>query len=274
MGQANSSRERQKSGEIPTCSPGRESQAFTFEKRPNKLLYQTSGDDDDYTKGFDISSSSGMGDLGKSTPHSFAGEEFPEDDQAQTPKVLPTVFKWDGGGKNVYITGTFSNWKTIPMVKSHGDFVTIVDLPEGEHQYKFLVDGEWMHDPSEPMTDNGIGSKNNVISVKKSDFEVFDALDIDSINVSGSQAADYGQEIPVLRVQDKSTPPILPPHLLQVILNKDTPLSCEPTLLPEPNHVMLGHLYALSIKDGVMVLSATHRYRKKYVTTLLYKPIS
>lgn len=48
---------------------------------------------------------------------------------------------------------------------------------------------------------------------------------------------------------------------------------CEPTLLPEPNHVMLNHLYALSIKDGVMVLSATHRYRKKYVTTLLYKPI-
>lgn len=30
---------------------------------------------------------------------------------------------------------------------------------------------------------------NQVISVKKSDFEVFDALDIDSINVSGSQAA-------------------------------------------------------------------------------------
>lgn len=50
-------------------------------------------------------------------------------------------------------------------------------------------------------------------------------------------------------------------------------IQCEPTLLPEPNHVMLNHLYALSIKDGVMVLSATHRYRKKYVTTLLYKPI-
>lgn len=27
------------------------------------------------------------------------------------------------------------------------------------------------------------------------------------------------------------------------------------------------------LQDGVMVLSATHRYRKKYVTTLLYKPI-
>ncbi len=52
-------------------------------------------------------------------------------------------------------------------------------------------------------------------------------------------------------------PPILPPHLLQVILNKDTPLSCEPTLLPMPNHVLLNHMYALSIKDRVMVMSAT-----------------
>lgn len=47
----------------------------------------------------------------------------------------------------VYISGTFTEWKTLPMVKSHGDFVTIIDLPEGEHQYKFFVDGEWKHDP-------------------------------------------------------------------------------------------------------------------------------
>ncbi|CAG2063629.1 unnamed protein product, partial [Timema podura] len=77
---------------------------------------------------------------------------------------VPTVFKWEGGGRQVLISGTFSNWKTLPMVKSHtapskylvshatscrshGDFVTIIDLPEGEHQYKFYVDGEWRHDP-------------------------------------------------------------------------------------------------------------------------------
>jgi hypothetical protein len=32
-------------------------------------------------------------------------------------KRLPTMFKWDGGGKEVYISGTFTNWKPIPMVK-------------------------------------------------------------------------------------------------------------------------------------------------------------
>lgn len=31
--------------------------------------------------------------------------------------VLPTVFKWEGGGRNVMISGTFSDWKVLPMVK-------------------------------------------------------------------------------------------------------------------------------------------------------------
>lgn len=61
--------------------------------------------------------------------------------------ALPTVLRWDGGGKNVMISGTFTKWKPIPMVRSHGNFVTIIDLPEGDHQYKFCVDGEWKHDP-------------------------------------------------------------------------------------------------------------------------------
>lgn len=45
-----------------------------------------------------------------------------------------------------------------------------------------------------------------------------------------------------------SGPPILPPHLLQVILNNPNVNSGDSTLLPQPNHVMLNHLYALSIK--------------------------
>lgn len=207
------------------------------------------------------------------------------DNREKEDKLLPTVFKWEGGGKEIFVSGTFNNWKTkIPLAKSHGDFYTIIDLPEGEHQYKFYVDGQWMHNASEASTSNTLGTLNNVVTVKKSDFEVFEALALDSHSVtnknkhstelSSSPPGEYSQEVPVRKPGEKqSGPPILPPHLLQVILNKDTPAHCEPTLLPEPNHVMLNHLYALSIKDGVMVLSATHRFRKKYVTTLLYKPI-
>ncbi|XP_060762143.1 5'-AMP-activated protein kinase subunit beta-2 [Neoarius graeffei] len=197
------------------------------------------------------------------------------------PQDRPTVIRWAGGGKDVYISGSFDNWSTkIPLNKSHNDFVAILDLPEGEHQYKFFVDGQWLHDPSKPVVTSQMGTINNLIEVKKSDFEVFDALQVDSLecsdtsDLSSSPPGPYGQEVYMFRPEERfKAPPILPPHLLQVILNKDTNVSCDPALLPEPNHVMLNHLYALSIKDGVMVLSATHRYKKKYVTSLLYKPI-
>ncbi|XP_014774820.1 5'-AMP-activated protein kinase subunit beta-2 isoform X4 [Octopus bimaculoides] len=189
-------------------------------------------------------------------------------------KCLPTVFRWEGAAKEVCLSGSFNNWKnTIPLAKSNGDFFTILNLPEGEHQYKFYVDGQWLHDQNEPTVPNSMGTLNNVVVVNKSDFEVFEALAIDSENSGNKRKSDYGQEIPPRRSDKIAGPPFIPPHLLQVILNKDTPAHCEPILLPEPNHVMLNHLYALSIKDGVMVLSTTHRFRKKYVTTLLYKPI-
>jgi len=211
----------------------------------------------------------------------------------------PVVLKWTGASsKHVSVAGSWDGWKKrIPMVKSHDDFTTILNLPEGKHEFKFLVDGAWMCEPNGPKTDNAVGTQNNVLTIDKADFEVFDALDKDlqSTPAGGSELTSgvnqtagsssvsdrdmekskpYGQEIPERRDFEKAHhPPVLPPHLLQVILNKDTPVSCDPNVLPEPNHVMLNHLYALSIKDGVMVLSATHRYRKKYVTTLLYRPI-
>lgn len=53
---------------------------------------------------------------------------------------MPTVFKWDGGGKEVYITGDFSNWKPLKMVESQGDFVTVVDIPEVSFQcFQFFI---------------------------------------------------------------------------------------------------------------------------------------
>jgi len=196
-----------------------------------------------------------------------------------TSRGYPTIFKYTGTGKDVFVCGSFNNWEKIRMMKSQKDFLALIDLPAGEHQYKFFVDEEWTHDPNSPAMTNEMGSKNNYITIQQDDFDAFTALDMDSKAANKGhrrypESDEFAQQVPSLHMfENRSGPPILPPHLLQVILNKDTPLSCEPTLLPEPNHVMINHLYALSIKDGVMVLSSTQRYRKKYVTTLLYKPI-
>ena len=32
---------------------------------------------------------------------------------------------------------------------SREDFTTILELPEGSHEYKFYVDGQWVHDSGE-----------------------------------------------------------------------------------------------------------------------------
>uniref|UniRef100_A0A673YVS0 Protein kinase AMP-activated non-catalytic subunit beta 2 n=1 Tax=Salmo trutta TaxID=8032 RepID=A0A673YVS0_SALTR len=171
-------------------------------------------------------------------------EEPDLDDLVKTgPQSRPTVIRWAGGGKEVYIAGSFNNWgNKIPLNKSHNDFVAILDLPEGEHQYKFFVDGQWVHDPSEPVVTSQLGTINNLIEVKQSDFEVFDALQVDSLestdtsDLSSSPPGPYGQEQYMFRPEERfKAPPILPPHLLQVILNKDTNISVNVFLPQSPS---------------------------------------
>ncbi|VDQ07583.1 unnamed protein product [Trichobilharzia regenti] len=40
----------------------------------------------------------------------------------------------------------------------------------------------------------------------------------------------------------------------RVILNRDTNVQCDPNLLPQPDHVMVNHMYALSIKVSVLLV--------------------
>ncbi|CAF2034405.1 unnamed protein product [Rotaria magnacalcarata] len=211
-------------------------------------------------------------------------------------KTIPVVFKYPASPKDkeALLAGSFTNWKeTIVMVKSENDFVAILDLPEGRHEYKFFIDGRWEYDLNEPSVDDSHSGRNNVVTVKKSDFEVMEALTLDSMAASSSQSSSINKQKPNHPEMARSPPglydhtwppanreefsptdkpPFLPPHLLNIILNQDTAAHYEPALLPEPNHVMLKHLYALSIRDGVMVLSTTARYKQKFVTTCFYKP--
>lgn len=66
-------------------------------------------------------------------------------------------------------------------------------------------------------------------------------------------------------------PPPLPPHLRHIILNKPPQLQ-DTAALPVPQHVALNHLYCTAIKDNMMVLGITQRYKTKFVTTVYYSP--
>ncbi|KAM5441049.1 galactose metabolism-related protein [Microsporum ferrugineum] len=80
----------------------------------------------------------------------------------------------------------------------------------------------------------------------------------------------YHQAANVIR--DSRAPPMLPLFLARSILNSTTPMKDDNSVLNYPNHTVLNHLATSSIKNGVLATSVTTRYKRKYVTTILYKP--
>ena len=80
--------------------------------------------------------------------------------------IVPTVFRWEHGGRNVFLTGTFNNWeRQIPMHKSGNDFTYVHNLKRGKHAFKFIVDDEWRFAPDQPTIADVEGHINNFIDV-------------------------------------------------------------------------------------------------------------
>ncbi|KAL2139609.1 hypothetical protein VTI28DRAFT_4918 [Corynascus sepedonium] len=76
----------------------------------------------------------------------------------------------------------------------------------------------------------------------------------------------------VLATEKLPSPPGLPGFLSKPILNAATPRKDDNSVLTQPNHTVLNHLATSSIKNNVLAVSATTRYKSKYVTTIMYKP--
>jgi len=221
--------------------------------------------------------------------------------------TVPTVFRWEHGGRQVYITGTFNGWsRQIPMHRSGNDFTYIHNLKRGKHAFKFIVDDEWRFAPDQPTVADIEGRINNFIDV--TDFKPYTgdrefekekaAADYGFISddeeettpaTSGSDGKDssgdgssnlnagpdkdgevFSQTMPDMDEYTKEPPP-LPPHLRHIILNKPPQLQ-DTAALPVPQHVALNHLYCTAIKDNMMVLGITQRYKTKFVTTVYYSP--
>ncbi|KAI8329303.1 hypothetical protein BC941DRAFT_518804 [Chlamydoabsidia padenii] len=229
-----------------------------------------------------------------------------KDKQTSTELGVPTIITWTQGGNNVYVTGTFNGWKhKIKLVKSTHDFNTVVDLPLGTHRLKFIVDDEWKCSNDMETATDPDGNLVNYLQVMDEEDDLGqDALFNTTLNHDGrtTPTEDYTTTIPQelltlseamqqptetkkdgMDPQQKKTilewerkqpqPPSLPPHLEKILLNSQAVSDEDNSVLPVPNHVTLNHLYACSIKDHVMALSTTTRYRKKYVTTMYYRPV-
>jgi hypothetical protein len=55
--------------------------------------------------------------------------------------------------KTVYLAGDFTDWKAkaIEMKKEKGVWFCSLEIPKGEHQYKFIVEDVWVTDPKNPL---------------------------------------------------------------------------------------------------------------------------
>jgi len=184
---------------------------------------------------------------------------------------VPTVFAWNKGGKAVYLAGNFNEWKEkIQMRQSRNDFFSIQNLPPGIYNYRFIVDGKWQVDPTQPILNDVNGEMANVVEVRAPDKST--QFSTKSTTGPASPPGDYGQ----FTYNDqtfKDSPPALPPHLLRALLNTAPP-HADPQLLPLPHHVMLNHLYRIPrIEDKMLIVGVTSRYKSKFVTTVLYQPL-
>lgn len=215
--------------------------------------------------------------------------------QKRRQHVIHTVFRYHVSKKKtsptcVYVVGTMTNWDCVEMValKDESDFIAIIDCLPGKYYYKFSVDGTWCHDESQSMLISAKDVGANVLTVKAEDREVFEALACDSFATRKTFDAKFHSESwnQVKPNYDELgptaiNPPFLPPHLLNKQNKSSTgsgsssAVTVDSTsLLPVPtSHVMLHHLYAQSIKDHLLVLASTTRYRKKCVTIVYYTPI-
>lgn len=83
-------------------------------------------------------------------------------------KQVKFMFKSGDQFKSVYVAGDFTGWQDQPIMMRRGrgnTWTAIAPMTPGEHEYKFIADGQWMLDPNASHRPNNIGSENSVIRV-------------------------------------------------------------------------------------------------------------
>merc|ERR1712150_305681 len=86
----------------------------------------------------------------------------------QNSEYYELEFACAGARSSVEIAGTFNNWAPEPLKYStkEEDWFTTIHLAPGVYYYKYVVDGEWLHDPKQECEEDGTGNINNVMRVE------------------------------------------------------------------------------------------------------------
>ncbi|KAA8526619.1 hypothetical protein F0562_008178 [Nyssa sinensis] len=183
------------------------------------------------------------------------------------------MITWNYDGKRVAIEGSWDNWKTREFLQRSGkDFTIMKVLQSGVYHYRFIVDGQWTYAPDLPVERDDRGNISNILDLQDCIPEVPNNISasesppspISSYNNSPFNSEDFNQKLLELPPLLQKTPLDQPPS------SKDSPQSLE-----KPSAAVLNHLYIQKGRSGqsVVALGSTHRFRRKYVTLVLYKSL-
>jgi 1,4-alpha-glucan branching enzyme len=73
----------------------------------------------------------------------------------------------NGGIRKVALAGSFNDWQPVRMrQQKDGSFVAVVPVPPGTHEYKFILDDQWILDPdNNAWAMNSYGTMNSVLAM-------------------------------------------------------------------------------------------------------------
>jgi hypothetical protein len=155
---------------------------------------------------------------------------------------VTTVFRWSYGGREVAVTGSFTNWegKIDAVMFDKDEYIVALPLLPGTYHYRFIVDGQWKVDPLAPQV-SVQGVLCNVVDVmppviEHAGFGGHDGYDSENDLAEGEQQT-YGHRFP--KPDDYATDATrLPAQLLHRL-----PLNQDPVALTVPSHVTLNHVF-------------------------------
>uniref|UniRef100_A0A2N9GNW1 Association with the SNF1 complex (ASC) domain-containing protein n=1 Tax=Fagus sylvatica TaxID=28930 RepID=A0A2N9GNW1_FAGSY len=103
--------------------------------------------------------------------------------------------------------------------------------------------------------------------------EEHDEATVVGFEVPNSPDSSYNNVYPG-NEDEARDPPLVPTHLQNTLLNYPASRDTSGTV-PLPQNVILNHLYIENREAprSVVALGFTHRFRQKFVTVVLYKPV-
>eukprot|EP00283_Hemiselmis_rufescens_P011400 CAMPEP_0173434900 /NCGR_PEP_ID=MMETSP1357-20121228/13731_1 /TAXON_ID=77926 /ORGANISM="Hemiselmis rufescens, Strain PCC563" /LENGTH=216 /DNA_ID=CAMNT_0014399815 /DNA_START=48 /DNA_END=698 /DNA_ORIENTATION=+ len=92
---------------------------------------------------------------------------------SEAPSTADVRFQWPEteGLTSVEVSGSWDNWlKVSPLEKNGKVYEMVLQLPQGSHTYKFILNGsKWVCSDAVPQKTDPDGNKNNIVSISNSD---------------------------------------------------------------------------------------------------------